>query len=60
MDNKFYTFTLVDPEGQEMILTTTQPVHKKVYHSSDLSPMTDEEHALIFTMPYSPPLPSLY
>ena len=48
MDNKIYTFTLVNPEGKETLLTTTQYIPKKVWHASayphpDLAPPMDEE-----------------
>jgi len=53
MANKFYTFTLVDPEGKEMVLTTTQFIPEKVFISSayphpDLLPMTDKDRAIVF------------
>ena len=48
MDDKIYTFTLVNPEGKETLLTTTQYNQKKMWHTSayphpDLAPPTEEE-----------------
>jgi len=65
MDNEIYTFTLVNPEGGETLLTTTQYNRKKMWHTSayphpDLAPPTEEEQAIVFSEPYSPTLPSLY
>jgi len=65
MDDTIYTFTLVNPEGKETLLTTTQYNQKKMWHASayphpDLTPPTEEERAVVFSEPYSPTLPSLY
>jgi len=64
MANKFYTFTLVNPQEKETVLTTTQFIPKKVFIPStyphpDLSPMTDEDQAIIFATSniYTPPRP---
>jgi len=60
-----YIFTLVNLEGKEILLTTTQYNQKKMWHVSayphpDLTPPTEEEQAIVFSEPYSPTLPSLY
>ena len=65
MDNKIYTFTLVNPEGKETLLTTTQYNRKKMWHAPayphpDLVLPTEEEQAVVFSEPYSPTPPSLY
>ena len=64
MDDKIYTFTLVNPEGKETLLTTTKFAPKEVYRESpyphpELTPPTEEERAVIFSEPYSPTPPSL-
>jgi len=65
MDNKIYTFTLVNPEGRETLLTTTEYNRKKMWHASayphpDLTLPTEEEQTVVFSEPYSPTPPSLY
>jgi len=65
MNNEIYTFTLVNPEGRETLLMTTEYNWKKMYHDSayphpDLTPPTEEERAVVFSESYSPTPPSLY
>ena len=65
MNNEIYTFTLVNPEGRETLLTTTEYNWKKMWHESayphpDLTLPMEEEQAIVFSEPYSPTPPSLY